>query len=133
MPFYVICILFFFSSRRRHTRFKCDWSSDVCSSDLLLLLCRDPSLGCIGSCLCLCQELLRLVVVLEGLFILSLNLSQSGREVIVSELQLLSGVFIRALCYKSLYRRLSGSNLLNWLLAAACCKDQHSQSGDHKI
>src|SRR5207237_2801377 len=23
------------SSRRRHTRFKCDWSSDVCSSDLL--------------------------------------------------------------------------------------------------
>src|SRR5260370_24608064 len=27
---------FFFSSRRRHTRFKCDWSSDVCSSDLRL-------------------------------------------------------------------------------------------------
>src|SRR2546430_5931690 len=27
-------ILFFFSSRRRHTRFDCDWSSDVCSSDL---------------------------------------------------------------------------------------------------
>src|SRR5260370_22664290 len=25
---------FSFSSRRRHTRFKCDWSSDVCSSDL---------------------------------------------------------------------------------------------------
>src|SRR2546427_2898622 len=28
--------VFFFSSRRRHTRFDCDWSSDVCSSDLLL-------------------------------------------------------------------------------------------------
>src|SRR5205085_7827417 len=28
--------LFFFSSRRRHTRFDCDWSSDVCSSDLKL-------------------------------------------------------------------------------------------------
>src|SRR5260370_27666042 len=28
---------FFFSSRRRHTRFKCDWSSDVCSSDLYTL------------------------------------------------------------------------------------------------
>src|SRR5688572_32183302 len=28
------CINFFFSSRRRHTRFDCDWSSDVCSSDL---------------------------------------------------------------------------------------------------
>src|SRR2546430_10928273 len=27
-------IIFFFSSRRRHTRFDCDWSSDVCSSDL---------------------------------------------------------------------------------------------------
>src|SRR5256886_4255064 len=25
---------FFLSSRRRHTRFDCDWSSDVCSSDL---------------------------------------------------------------------------------------------------
>src|SRR5205085_9641264 len=31
-----VCIrLFVFSSRRRHTRFDCDWSSDVCSSDLL--------------------------------------------------------------------------------------------------
>src|SRR2546430_891502 len=28
-------IFFFFSSRRRHTRFDCDWSSDVCSSDLV--------------------------------------------------------------------------------------------------
>src|SRR6266480_6630852 len=28
-------VLFFFSSRRRHTRLTCDWSSDVCSSDLL--------------------------------------------------------------------------------------------------
>src|SRR5690606_39853388 len=26
---------FFFSSRRRHTRFSRDWSSDVCSSDLV--------------------------------------------------------------------------------------------------
>src|SRR5882757_7104364 len=30
----VIKILFFFSSRRRHTRYWRDWSSDVCSSDL---------------------------------------------------------------------------------------------------
>src|SRR2546430_10275389 len=29
-----VLILVFFSSRRRHTRFDCDWSSDVCSSDL---------------------------------------------------------------------------------------------------
>src|SRR5437868_9967304 len=53
---------FFFSSRRRHTRSKRDWSSDVCSSDLLPaagllpqlgrlhhrhadLLCADPEIG----------------------------------------------------------------------------------------
>src|SRR5256886_1442626 len=37
-----VCVFcfFFFSSRRRHTRFDCDWSSDVCSSDL-----RVPSRG----------------------------------------------------------------------------------------
>src|SRR5256885_3845619 len=28
------CYVFFFSSRRRHTRLQGDWSSDVCSSDL---------------------------------------------------------------------------------------------------
>src|SRR5688572_31300585 len=33
--FFSFCVFFFFSSRRRHTRFDCDWSSDVCSSDLL--------------------------------------------------------------------------------------------------
>src|SRR5690242_21846198 len=32
----MIFIFFFFSSRRRHTRLTCDWSSDVCSSDLML-------------------------------------------------------------------------------------------------
>src|SRR5690348_18199168 len=39
MEFFVFCCLFssffFFSSRRRHTRWTGDWSSDVCSSDLL--------------------------------------------------------------------------------------------------
>src|SRR2546430_5795725 len=33
---YIILFFFFFSSRRRHTRFDCDWSSDVCSSDLIV-------------------------------------------------------------------------------------------------
>src|SRR2546427_8174076 len=33
--------IFFFSSRRRHTRFDCDWSSDVCSSDLLSSLAQE--------------------------------------------------------------------------------------------
>src|SRR5690606_40253429 len=31
---YISWFIFFFSSRRRHTRFSRDWSSDVCSSDL---------------------------------------------------------------------------------------------------
>src|SRR5437588_12330450 len=34
MYVYVSVFFFFFSSRRRHTRSLCDWSSDVCSSDL---------------------------------------------------------------------------------------------------
>src|SRR5207245_8022281 len=33
---YVVIFVFFFSSRRRHTRCYRDWSSDVCSSDLKL-------------------------------------------------------------------------------------------------
>src|SRR5207248_6389265 len=33
--FFFIFFFFFFSSRRRHTRSYGDWSSDVCSSDLL--------------------------------------------------------------------------------------------------
>src|SRR5256886_5377045 len=36
---------FFFSSRRRHTRFDCDWSSDVCSSDLKLIGLMTPPRG----------------------------------------------------------------------------------------
>src|SRR3989475_9545717 len=40
----IFCFLFyfffFFSSRRRHTRFDCDWSSDVCSSDLCVIACQ---------------------------------------------------------------------------------------------
>src|SRR5476649_880326 len=37
-PSYVfLAYLFFFSSRRRHTRSLCDWNSDVCSSDLTFL------------------------------------------------------------------------------------------------
>src|SRR5437879_10409270 len=32
----LLSVFFFFSSRRRHTRYIGDWSSDVCSSDLTL-------------------------------------------------------------------------------------------------
>src|SRR5215211_9463873 len=37
MMMLVILFFFFFSSSRRHTRSLCDWSSDVCSSDLVTL------------------------------------------------------------------------------------------------
>src|SRR5690606_7471280 len=37
---------FFFSSRRRHTIFSRDWSSDVCSSDLLLFSCMSVFISC---------------------------------------------------------------------------------------
>src|SRR2546426_8413959 len=37
----VCCLFFFFSSRRRHTRLQGDWSSDVCSSDLMRGLAND--------------------------------------------------------------------------------------------
>src|SRR5205809_5870323 len=50
MYFGCICIFFFFfSSRRRHTRCSRDWSSDVCSSDLVALSSRPPpSAGAVG-------------------------------------------------------------------------------------
>src|SRR2546429_4831344 len=35
MLFLFLVLFFFFSSRRRHTRCSRDWSSDVCSSDLI--------------------------------------------------------------------------------------------------
>src|SRR3712207_9304673 len=37
--------IFFFSSRRRHTRYWRDWSSDVCSSDLYSTFLRTPDDG----------------------------------------------------------------------------------------
>src|SRR3712207_5084302 len=38
--------MFFFSSRRRHTRYWRDWSSDVCSSDLLTVGTARPAWAC---------------------------------------------------------------------------------------
>src|SRR5690606_40308693 len=40
---------FFFSSRRRHTRFSRDWSSDVCSSDLAIPKSDSTDFGTDGS------------------------------------------------------------------------------------
>src|SRR5205085_4958694 len=52
-------LFFFFSSRRRHTRFDCDWSSDVCSSDLVVDVHADESIG---------QVAVQIAAELQGVF-----------------------------------------------------------------
>src|SRR2546430_7093781 len=56
---------FFFSSRRRHTRFDCDWSSDVCSSDLLrdlsFTVAKNEFVAIVGPSGCGKSTILRLV------------------------------------------------------------------------
>src|SRR5438034_3713254 len=58
---------FFFSSRRRHTRSLCDWSSDVCSSDLVsLVICNtmvkhEPASGEYNTRRAECEEGVRLL------------------------------------------------------------------------
>src|SRR5699024_11691911 len=47
---------FFFSSRRRHTRSKRDWSSDVCSSDLGAAQCPHQVGGAVGVVGCTQQQ-----------------------------------------------------------------------------
>src|SRR5205814_2414723 len=58
MAGWVASVLFFFSSRRRHARCLSDWSSDVCSSDLLglrsptprrILIIHGPNLDMLGT------------------------------------------------------------------------------------
>src|SRR5689334_25447883 len=55
---YFIFMSFFFSSRRRHTRWNCDWSSDVCSSDLTAARRAAWSGACAGPAVCLDLRLL---------------------------------------------------------------------------
>src|SRR5699024_11371586 len=45
----LVAIYFFFSSRRRHTRSKRDWSSDVCSSDLAKTIVIDGKIASVGT------------------------------------------------------------------------------------
>src|SRR5256886_7811366 len=74
----LLLVLFFFSSRRRHTRFDCDWSSDVCSSDLSLFngaRVVGPALGgllvaFVGVQVCFVLNAASFVAVLAGLLLM---------------------------------------------------------------
>src|SRR5256886_4395722 len=70
-------LMFFFSSRRRHTRFDCDWSSDVCSSDLVSWI-GSSAFGLIGTATRLA---LNLTISLFGLFYLLLRPEQTWEAV----------------------------------------------------
>src|SRR5438309_7984937 len=67
---------FFFSSRRRHTRWNCDWSSDVCSSDLREALNAWNYLDSISKHL----ELLSRQKVLEKDYTTQLNILKEKRD-----------------------------------------------------
>src|SRR5699024_12817063 len=69
-------MFFFFSSRRRHTRSKRDWSSDVCSSDLLIFAILLP----LSSARLLLLFLQHILVFSTGLLLLRRSLPQSKRS-----------------------------------------------------
>src|SRR5438034_7903480 len=86
LPFFFY--FFFFSSRRRHTRSLCDWSSDVCSSDLIVagVLLGPNALGLVSDVHQV--ESLAKVGVILLLFTIGIGFSLSrlremGRQVIV--------------------------------------------------
>src|SRR5688572_18990471 len=58
----LLFFFFFFSSRRRHTRFDCDWSSDVCSSDLVKETLDRAMLGAAQTPQCFRADILREVL-----------------------------------------------------------------------
>src|SRR6266567_4866993 len=91
-----ICIVFFFSSRRRHTRFDCDWSSDVCSSDLLPeLRVRYPDLGLATE-----EELTAKVRLFEAVARLFARLAQGGPLVLfVDDLHWVDGASLDLVRY----------------------------------
>src|SRR2546430_17625002 len=72
--------MLFFSSRRRHTRFDCDWSSDVCSSDLTRRNGRDLDLWVMDPS---DPRTDRMVLELEGGAYAPLDWSPDGRTILL--------------------------------------------------
>src|SRR2546430_10870271 len=67
--------IFFFSSRRRHTRFDCDWSSDVCSSDLTTNLLAFARAGSKERTLVDLNEIVRRTFALRSYHLTTLNIT----------------------------------------------------------
>src|SRR2546430_7666599 len=73
---------FFFSSRRRHTRFDCDWSSDVCSSDLAAR--SKIVLVSLGEDISLLLCIVSIVVCMTGCGCVLLSLPQNGKDTLMT-------------------------------------------------
>src|SRR6266480_6088055 len=70
---------FFFSSRRRHTRLTCDWSSDVCSSDLRTVASRSGALPVLQD--------LRVTATEDGLELIGSDLEITNRVRVPAEVE----------------------------------------------
>src|SRR6266436_6763805 len=75
---------FFFSSRRRHTRCSRDWSSDVCSSDLVLEICAHVgaygAVDMITPVLTLCPEVVEEDGVFRHPYLVPCNVALVGEQ-----------------------------------------------------
>src|SRR5205085_4732484 len=79
----------FFSSRRRHTRFDCDWSSDVCSSDLLRQASFEPVVASMGTALT--ERQLKELVRLSKRLYLCFDADAAGQEATLRGMELAAG------------------------------------------
>src|SRR6267143_2423644 len=64
-----IHFFFFFSSRRRHTIWNCDWSSDVCASDLIAGMESMKKVGRVGGMALLYFEIVSTLAMFIGLVV----------------------------------------------------------------
>src|ERR1039457_69214 len=108
-------MIFFFSSRRRHTRLQGDWSSDVCSSDLLDVIVQTAK-SADGRSRAL--EILWVDKILGGSGIIE-AMVREFQQVARAAVRHLEGHDCPASCYRCLrsYRNQRIHGILNWRLA----------------
>src|SRR5690606_39724518 len=98
-------VVFFFSSRRRHTRFSRDWSSDVCSSDLSWAL---VVIGVLEAITGLAQLALRATTQDPDRVLLALNLA-----FVITGLALAGAGLLNRHIYRTAETRLTPQGLIN--------------------